>query len=333
MFVYWTVSGQTAGFFLMLSLACLILFRLRFQRMGLTTIIDGLLCVFFLPIVLPFAIFMGMYYGVFPIIIFAVVFFENLQLVAACVLAALAGVFLRLWKKDHDRYLENMYNYQSGYYEMEALQSELMNATIKIEQMTVISERARISREIHDNAGHEIVAAYISLQTARDLLPENEETADALSLYDAALERLDTGAVKIREAVHNLNTIESLGIENLHIICKKFYGIQPIFDVYGDTSYVPVHIWGVLEACLNEALTNTTRHASPTFIKVTIDATPKLVRLLVENDGAHKTKKITGNGIKNLRRRMTAVGGNVSASTDEHSKIFRLVCVIPMKGK
>jgi two-component system, NarL family, response regulator LiaR len=81
--------------------------------------------------------------------------------------------------------------------------------------MTAVSERARIAAEIHDNAGHEIIGAYMSLQTARELL--SDSNTEALDLYDMALGRLDSGVNKIREAVHNLSPLTALGVEALKI--------------------------------------------------------------------------------------------------------------------
>ena len=320
-------AEETMGYFLALIMICMTLLRRRVKDIGYTTIIDGVLCLVLFPAALPLVIFMGMFHGTYVILILLPLVYSDLTIIGFSALAAFCGFFLRMWDKENEKKHDDLHVASGRFYELESLQGELMAATEKIERMTTVSERARISREIHDNAGHEIVAAYITLQTARDLFPENEDTADALSLYDAALERLDSGANKIREAVHNLTPIVSLGVDGLRDICDKF-PVSPIFEVFGDTTNVPVHVWDVLESCLNEALTNTTRHAKPSYVKVSVDATPNLVRLCVENDGTADSGKPTGNGLRNLRYRLSAVGGSISSNPGE---VFTLVCVIPFK--
>ena len=355
--LHFVINGEFTGFFLLLGTICLTLFRRRIKGFWFTTAFDGILCLYLMPIALPLVIFMGMYHGFYAIIIFIAVIYADFTLVAVSFTAALAGMFLRLWENEIQKSFNNLHLATGRYYDLESLQNELIDATIKIEQMTALSERARISREIHDNAGHEIVAAFIALQSIRGMFPENEETTDVLEFYDAALERLDNGMDKIREAVHNLNPLKTIGVETLHDICANSAS-NPKIEIYGDTELVPVHIWSVLEACLNESLTNVLRHANPTFVNVCVDVTPNLVRLNVENDGAENKKvcsanfsqpvvntetkgfgrkmrssflahkKPSGNGLRNIRYRVSAVGGTFSVNS---SDIFNLVCVIPIK--
>jgi len=324
--VRWIISGQITGFFLMLFMICTFLLRLRIPSLKWTVIADGLLCVFISPWALLIVMFSGMYYRFYFMVILVLIFFD-IYIASLALLAGLGGLFLGFWEKERERGLEKRDTEAGKYYELETLQGELLAATAKIEQMSVVSERARIAREIHDNAGHEIVAAYMSLQTAREILNAPD---DVLGLYDAALDRLDKGVNKIREAVHNLAPVAMLSVDALREICERFPRDGVSFKVFGDTSNVPVHVWGVLEACLNEALTNTTRHAHATYVKVNLDTTPHIVRLLIENDGVLSNHtKPAGKGLRNLRQRATSVGGSLAVDSN---KIFRIICVIPIKG-
>ncbi|MCL2227721.1 MAG: histidine kinase [Oscillospiraceae bacterium] len=333
-------SVEIAGFFLVLLMLFMTILRWRIPRLRWTLVADGVVCVIFYPWTVVIAMFAGMYYRLYfmAVLVVPVLVFFDAYLAAASLLAGLCGAFLGLWERERERRLEWRDKEVGRYYELEALQSDLFTATRKIEQMTVVSERARIAREIHDNAGHEIVAAYISLQTAREAMDNPDRLARALPLYDAALERLDNGVNKIREAVHNLAPVAMLGVDALKEKCENFpankidKGIK--FSAFGDTSDIPVHVWNVLEACLNEALTNVTRHARPSFVDVNLDATPRLVRLYIENDGvpaggAPANQVRPGSGLRNIRHRISAVGGSLSVDADAGGR-FRVVCVIPV---
>jgi len=323
----WLISGNTMGFFIILFLVCMMLLRWRIPKTRYTSVLDVLVCVFLAPVSLGVALFAAMYYGMYFAMLAAVyvLLVVDMHLGVIAIFAGVVGFLLRQWEKEREKRLLSRDTEAGRYYQLETLQSDLISATAQIERMTAVSERTRISREIHDNAGHEIVAAYMSLQTARSLFDDADP--DALALYDAALERLDAGMNKIRESVHNLASVTSLGIEVLQEICERFPK-DIHFKSFGDTRHVPIHIWNVLESCLNEGLTNIGKHANPSTITVELDATPHIVRLCIENDGAFAAKKGMGTGLRNLRRRLVSIGGSLAVASDE---IFCVVCVAPIE--
>ena len=330
LFFRWIVGGEVAGFFIFLLMLSLFMLRWRFPWLGFTTVIDAWICVIFYPLALVLPMFWAMYYRVYYA---AAAFFFMLVvwdftggLYAA--LGGIAGLFLGLWEREYKKGLTVRDTEVGRFYDLQVLQRDLVSATAQIERMTLISERARIAREIHDNAGHEIVAAYISFQALRDnLVADNIEAA---VLFDTALERLDKGAERIREAVHNLAPITALGVETLEKTCADFPVLPVAFTLFGDTNVVPMHIWNTLDACLNEALTNATRHARPRRVDVLLEVTPKLVRLCVENDGldAYTPPRGMGAGLRNLRYRAAVIGGSLAIDAGD---VFKLICVIPIK--
>ena len=330
----WVVfSVDTAGFLLMLGLMCTAILRWRFPQVKWikwSVVLDGVLCVMLYPWALILVMFTAMYYRVYFLAVLVLATFD-VYMGAAAALAGLCGVFLGNWDKERELAFITRDDKAARYYELEDLKNDLLDATTKIERMTVISERARIAREIHDNAGHEIVAAYISLQTAREVLEwvldPTGGAEDVLSLYDAALERLESGANRMREAVHNLAPVAALGIEALRETCRRFPAGNVEFAAFGNSDLVPVHAWNVLEACLNEALTNAARHAKPERVTVNLDTTSHIVRLSIENDGVTLQKSKMGHGLRNLRNRAAAVGGSLAVDAGER---FRVTCVIPL---
>jgi signal transduction histidine kinase len=121
--------------------------------------------------------------------------------------------------------------------------------------------------------------------------------------------------------------IDEIGVETLKEIASDFPVAEVNFDAYGDMTIVPIYVWNLMEACLNEALTNVARHADAKQVQVNLDVTCNLVRLLIENDGAKSKVKGDGIGLRNLRKRAAAVGGNISI---EAGKTFRVICVVPI---
>jgi len=242
-------------------------------------------------------------------------------------IVSLAGYFLGCWIDEKENDLQRRFGLKGKVYELEALKEELTKVAIQNTRMATITERARISRDIHDNAGHDIIAAYISFQTLRGLIEEDE----VLEMYDATLERLSDGVGKIRYILHNLTpTLTSTGmpsVKQLKKICDEF-PLQIVFTAHGNMSDVQVYIWDTLATCLKESLTNVSRHATPSYIKVEVDVGSHIIRLYVENDGAVDNKSPAGRGVANLRYRIHAVGGNLSVNKE--AGIFKLICVVPL---
>jgi len=350
LFALWIREGGQAGFFLLLFLVVMSLLRWRMPKLSATVLLDCVACILvsatwgYAPYALILLLFEGMYRNVYWVLLFgpflpamtgnvilqpfgASGFANEWNLVLLAALSGLCGLFLKQWEREQAQKLVQRDTEAEKYYELEHRQSDIMTVLPQIERMTAVAERARIARDIHDNAGHEIVAAYISFQTVRGLFEGAD--ADALELYDAAMERLNNGVNKIRETAHNLQTVAPIGVENLLEICERFPVCPVRFSTFGDTARIPMYVWSMLESCLNESLTNAARHANPSYVLVELDATEQLVRLLIENDGGFKRSAgPMGTGMRNLRRRAMAIGGTFSIDPGAR---FRVVCVIPIR--
>ena len=342
-FALWFAESELMGFFLFLPLVLLSLLRWRFPKLRATVLVDGILCLLLTPTwgyaqyALILVMFQGMYRRFYPVVIAAVIsvavsFYDigyfDLSFVLLLTLSALCGVFLSLWEQAQAQMFDLRDTEAGKYYELKEKQSSILTTLPQVERMAAISERTRIARDIHDNAGHEIVAAYISLQTARELLDEAD--ADALELYDAALDRLKSGVNKIRETAHNLQSVTALGVEQLLEICEQFPVCPVSFKIYGDTSNIPFYIWSMLEACLNESLTNVMRHARARHVSVQLDVTQHIIRFCIENDGATGSDATLGIGLRNLRHRAISIGGTLSVGAGD---VFSVICVIPFKER
>jgi len=296
--------------------------RLRRPEMGWTILVEvavGL--VLGSPVSLLFSLFQGLYLGWFLVV--PLVFYPLFSELPSFLGVGFSGLFLHFWERERlERTVQR--DWLAGQnFGLEVLRDELATSMSEVERQAIVSERARISRDLHDHAGYEMVAAYMSLQTVRTLL--ETEDSDVLALYDEALLRLDKGAKTMREAVHDLSTVSSLGVERLREMCQN-----PMmeFRAYGDMLQISGSIWHVLETCLKECLTNAKRHARASKIVVDLQATDYLVRLSVENDGAATGSK-SGIGLRNLTFRVRSLGGHLTAS--QSGENFTVVCVIPLR--
>jgi len=329
-----TGINETVDFFLLLTLITLFILRLRIKKMELTLLLDFALIIFVadwwdqstyaLLLTLFEAIYRKKYTALLALIYIVLLPNVNLPLLT---LTILCGFFLGSWEDGKVTEQRRRFQLHQNIHELEDLNHELSEATSITERSATLAERARISRDIHDNAGHDIIAANLAFQSLRGLL--ESESVDVLDMYDTTLERLSNGVDKIRDILHNQIPTNVASVEYLQKICADFTTCSISFRHHGNTEQVPAYLWHVFSACLKESLTNVSRHAAASFVKVELDVSTHIARLSIENDGAsHTTNTPTGRGISNLRYRIHAVGGNLSTSKDKG--VFRVICVVPI---
>ena len=339
MFGIWLQQLQTAGFVLLLFLGVMWALRHRFGGKYAFTLgadVVAVIACYALAVDtafagLAFVMFQLMFYGFYPGVMFLLLGWTlhiggvhqgNLWPATA---AMVVGLLLHFWHKEWELRIAQRDQFAKKNHQLQDSKAQLTTALAQVEQMSILTERSRISGEIHDNAGHEIVAAFISLQTVRKIMEQNP--AKALELFDKSMARLNTGVGKMRDAVHNMQPVRQLGVPRLAEICQNYPSPQVKFTAFGDATNVTASMWAVLEAVLNESLTNVTRHAQASYIAVELDSTDYLVRLHIENDGVQPTAKATGSGLRNLQNRVATVGGNL---TTQGGSCFTVVCVIPI---
>ena len=313
----------------MLMLIALFAFRLRIKKMELTVMIDCLVCILMLNwweyarYALLIVVFEAFATKKYLMLLAVIYFYHSPEFLLLFLIVGLGGYFLGGWQEEKETDLKQHFGLKAQIYELEALTDEINFTAVQDARLAAISERARISREIHDNAGHDIIAAYMSFQTLRNLITDEQ----VLEMYDVTLQRLSDGVDQIRNILHNIMPAEIPGVDQLDKICNEF-PLDVSFNAYGNMELVPAYVWNTLAICLKESLTNASRHATPDSVKVEVDVSAHIVRLYVENDGARHDKVPAGRGLTNLRYRISAVGGNLS--TNKQDGIFKLICVVPL---
>ncbi|MDR2558433.1 MAG: histidine kinase [Oscillospiraceae bacterium] len=207
--------------------------------------------------------------------------------------------------------------------ERESAALELRNAA----HLAEINERSRIAQDIHDHAGHEITGALIALQTAAKLQESGDRRAG--ELLAQTITRLESASANLRETVHNLKPVKTIGISTLEELCGSFKFCEINFSVSG---YIDsVKHFELLTAILKEALTNVSRHSDANLVTVRIDGNEKFIRMIIHDNGRRAAGSAvsppkTGMGLTGMKDRVRAVNGTLTVSTGSG---FKITCVIP----
>ncbi|NOV02285.1 DUF4077 domain-containing protein [Paenibacillus planticolens] len=208
----------------------------------------------------------------------------------------------------------------------------------QVEQLTIVEERNRISRELHDTIGHTLTSMIAGLElTKREIGLNQQESEKHIERLDTLLHLARRGLEDIRDHVHNADTIglnESLvdRISQLGSELSVNTGIMVEFHSEGVVYPMPQVQHLALLRCAQEALTNAVRHAGANRIRIELRYQDDKIRLEVKDNGAGaaEEKLQQGFGIKTMKERIASALGTVEVASEFGGGV-RVTCEIPVR--
>jgi signal transduction histidine kinase len=185
-------------------------------------------------------------------------------------------------------------------------------------------EQARIARELHDVIAHSVSVIVVQAAAADDVFEQRPDQARAAlrSIETAgrdALGELRRLLAAVRPGAEGGSPPPEPGLERLGELVAplRAAGLEVAVRREGAAGPLPAGIDRCAYRIVQEALTNTLRHAGATRAVVTVRATPEALELDVLDDGRGGTATAAGNGagrgIAGMRERAATLGGSVQA--------------------
>jgi len=209
----------------------------------------------------------------------------------------------------------------------EVLYKELVEAHRKLKEfnnevnrLTVVDERNRIAREIHDSLGHNMTALIMQLQMACFLIKEDNEKAQSL-LSDSVKTAKDSLS-EIRVVVETLRGSDAsiLARENIRNLIDDFSqktGADIQLEITGNLDSQHSNINADLYRIIQECLTNAVRHGKASVIWVNIDYSDDAINFIVKDNGTGEKTIEEGYGLKGIRERVKAFNGKLEYEATE----------------
>ncbi|MEU4924289.1 GAF domain-containing protein [Streptomyces parvus] len=214
-----------------------------------------------------------------------------------------------------------------GYAGQAALALELADHRSDSERMSLLADRERIARDLHDLAIQRLFATGMTLQSARPLV-EHPEAAERLA---RAIDDLDTTIKIIRTTVFGLRERETPGqgsklrsrlVQTVDAVTPAL-GFAPALRMEGliDTE-VPRMVADHAVAVVAEALSNVARHAGARRAEVSVIADDGVLTVTTSDDGVGlRVPDDRGRGgICNLTERAERLGGTLSVRAKPHPR-------------
>ncbi|MCL6456819.1 MAG: sensor histidine kinase [Gorillibacterium sp.] len=206
----------------------------------------------------------------------------------------------------------------------------------QVENMTLLEERSRMARELHDTVGHTFTSVIIGMDALRyqiDVAPE-EAKESLRELLSVTRQGLD----ETRSAIHQMG-IDDSGSLNLSISrMAEEFARHTCTEVDVQQEAVEPSL-GLSQAarlalvrCLQESLTNAKRHGQATHVSVQIDSTQDRITLAIIDNGVGADPLVPGFGIRAMRERLAALQGSLQVTSRQgEGGGTSVVCSVPLR--
>ena len=208
----------------------------------------------------------------------------------------------------------------------------LLENAAQVEELAVSRERNRLAREIHDSLGHYLTVVNVQIGAAQAIFDQdNKRALDHLSKAQTLTQE---GLAEVRRSVAALRASPTESRPLPEALTKlaaqwKGTGMAVDFSVSGSVRPLSPQADLTLYRSAQEALTNVSKHAHASKVKVTLTyRESKTVLLRVEDDGVGSNGSDSGFGLLGVRERAQQLGGQVQINT-ARGKGFKLEVELP----
>lgn len=263
---------------------------------------------------------------------------SSFTLLAAFGFIAAFSLVLRILEVQKERAERLLHQLEESNAELEQAHAQLRSYAMEVEELTIVRERARLAREIHDTLGHYLSILNIQLETIGKL-QEREPARAAVEIAEAR--RVAAQSMQeVRNAVAALRpmSIATLGLtEAIRQLGKEFERNAPetilTLDLETELPPLPPDISVALYRAAQEAFTNIRKHAQASKVLLRLRYEDETVELLVLDNGRGTSntdsEQRDGFGLIGLRERTELLGGCVSFDPVEQGG-YRVVVRVPV---
>src|SRR5580765_7947659 len=199
--------------------------------------------------------------------------------------------------------------------EIERLAAEVRSqlAEVRASRERIVSaadaERRRIERNLHDGAQQRLV----TLSVALGLEASRADSAATTDVLSRAQDEVEQAITELRDLARGI-----------HPTLLRDEGLQIAVEALARRASIPVTVHGAVHDRLpdsielaayfvvSEALTNVTKHASPTEASVTLVRESGVLRVTITDDGVGGAQIATGSGLAGLRDRLDALDATLA---------------------
>jgi signal transduction histidine kinase len=210
--------------------------------------------------------------------------------------------------------------------DLSAVNAGLLATRSLLDETARDQERLRLSRELHDVAGHKLTALKLNLRAlAREPgLADRDELRTSARLADELLDEL-------RALVRQLRISDGLDLQQaLMRLAEPLPRPSVEFSIAPDARVPRAEQAEALLRVAQEALTNAARHGGAHRAWLSLRLDDGDIVLAADDDGRVNWPLRPGNGLTGMQERIAALGGSLDAAPSGHGGL-RLVARLPLE--
>jgi signal transduction histidine kinase len=207
-------------------------------------------------------------------------------------------------------------------------------------EAAVLSERARIARELHDILAHNVSVMVVQAEAADEMLDRDMPDRARMPVWKIQ----ETGRLALADMRRMLGILREVGsrpivapqpgIANLELLLAKVResGLPVELEVSGAPEELPPAIDLSAYRIVQEALTNSLRYAGPARARVLVRFSPGSLELEIEDDGAGEPADgHAGHGLIGMRERVALFGGQLEVGPKTEGG-YRVRAQLPLEA-
>jgi signal transduction histidine kinase len=222
---------------------------------------------------------------------------------------------------------DNLRTRRAYLHELEARAARLEREREEQAERAAIDERTRIARELHDVIAHNVSVMVVQASAGEEVFESDPGKArEALSAVAstgraalAELRRL-LGVIRSEEdEAQGASYVPQPGLDSLDELVRQVRdtGLAVELSVLGEPRTLPEAVGLCAYRIVQEALTNTLKHARASGAQVSVRYAPDAVELQVLDDGRGASAangETGGHGIIGMRERVALFGGELATA-------------------
>jgi len=184
------------------------------------------------------------------------------------------------------------------------------------EEKSIINERLKMTREIHDTVGYTMTNLLMMLEASTDLIKTDPVKLE--KLLHQSLKIIKTGHEDIRQALrvlrntklNDINSIES--IKNITELFRESTGVNITVEYGNLPRILGKKIDHIIYRFLQEGMTNALTHGDAKNIDMQFRLDKSIIHINIEDDGKGSLEIEQGIGLKGMAERLSEVSGELS---------------------
>ena len=220
------------------------------------------------------------------------------------------------------------------------LVAQLQATRRELAQQTLLVERRRIARDVHDFVGHGLAAVMLQVTSARHVLHRDPAAAEEALRTAEEVGRRSMGELRRTVALLRSDDEAAAGapLPSVREIAAlvddaRSGGLAVELRIRGDDTAIAPGVGVALYRIAQEALANAARHAPGARTVLALEVRDRRACLIAETTGPtiatpRRDPESSGYGLVGMRERAAALGGELTAGPTSDGWLVR--CTLPL---